>query len=51
MIKRGPPKIWRGRIVEKGGWVFGVPNLRFREWFSILIGSAILLSIGIRFFG
>ena len=51
MIKRRPSKIWRGQVIEKGGWVFKVPNLRFREWFSILVGSAILLSIGIGFFG
>ena len=51
MIKRGPPKMWRGRVVEKGGWVFEVPNLRFREWFFLLIGSAAVLTIGIRFFG
>ena len=51
MIKRGPPKMWRGPIVEKGGWVFEVPNLRFREWLSLLVGSAMVLTIGMRFFG
>ncbi len=33
MIKREPPKMWRGQIVKKGRWVVRVPTLRFRDWF------------------
>ena len=51
MIKREPPKMWRGQVVKKGRWVVRVPTLRFRDWFFYAVGSAVPLSIGIRFFG
>ena len=50
MIKREPPKMWRGRIVKEKRWVFRVPTLRFRDAFYYVVGSAILFSIAYRVF-
>ena len=49
MIKREPPKMWRGKIVEEARWVFRVPHLNFWNVFRFVVGSAILFSIAWRF--
>ena len=53
MFRREPPKMWRGQVVKPERWVVRVPRLRlrFRELFYYVVGTAILLSIGFRFFG
>ena len=39
MIKRDPPKMWRGQVVKKGRWVVRIPTLRFRDWFFLCGGD------------
>ena len=51
MFRREPPKMWRGKVLKPERWVVRVPRLRFRELFYYVVGTAILLSIGFRFFG